>query len=373
VDLAGFCPRIWIYGIPELVLIPKTISSRRQSTQPGRWAALHKSFQDKEYFIMRMNVIICLVIFVFVFTGCQSNNPTVTSGQQAPNGEIEDIHVVNTESVESRVDTETFGLPNCGGTGEIHQTLGTHASIFKSVTVGVKATIKGGGEVEIPETVKLKLEIAVEASYQETYETASSRLDTIDMPAAAGTHVVYEIGWYEQTYSSIVKYASDGQIYEAPYIYKLRVPKIDSSSNLECVDNNPGNNNLGNSESQESIPSTPLSSSSAGYCYGGCWQYDENAKTMTWTGSGDGAEDIWQGDEIALKRIRDGWTAIFSTNVPGEIESCVLNVDGQDVINSCDGMKNTYKVTAGSFQVMSANTTIGGFRWKPANGYGYRK
>jgi hypothetical protein len=38
VDLSGFCPRIWIIGIPKLVLIPKWYSSRRQATQPGRWA-----------------------------------------------------------------------------------------------------------------------------------------------------------------------------------------------------------------------------------------------------------------------------------------------------------------------------------------------
>jgi hypothetical protein len=115
-------------------------------------------------------------------------------------------------------------------------------------------------------------------------------------------------------------------------------------------------------------------SSLASYCYGTCWQYDENSRTMTWTGPLDGTEDIWQGDEISLSRIRNGWTAIFGpVSVPGEIEACVLTLDGQIVVNSCDGVQHPYPVDANkSYQVTSAHSEVGGFRWKPAKGYGYR-
>ncbi|GEM_PF-1403082 len=172
-----------------------------------------------------------LVLALFI-TSCQ---PTVPSAGIPQNDGIADVRVNTAPPTETKINTEEFPLPNCGGTGEIRQTLGTTASVFKSITIGAKATARGGGEaIVISEPVILKLEIEVEVAYQKTYESASSRLDSIDMPAAAGSHVVYEIGWYEQTFESIVEYSSDGQVYEAPYVYKLRIPKIENSYQVSC-------------------------------------------------------------------------------------------------------------------------------------------
>ncbi len=118
-----------------------------------------------------------------------------------------------------------------------------------------------------------------------------------------------------------------------------------------------------------SVSTQPQSSD---YCYGKCWQYDDHSHTMTWTGPMDGREDVWQGDEVALARIRSGWTAIFGPmSVPGEIEACVLTLNGQIVKDACDGV--TYQVPAGQvYQATSAHPQVGGFRWRPAPGYGYR-
>jgi len=188
---------------------------------------------------------------------CQSGAiPT----QVAQSNGIQDVRVNTAAPTESQISSEEFPLPNCGGTGEIHQTLGAHASVFKSVTIGAKATVKGGGEVAIPETAKLKLEIKVEAAYQKTYESASSRLDTIDMPAAAGTHVVYVIGWYEQNYESIVEYSSDGNVYEAPYTYKLRIPKIQSSYQPACDGSTANNNGQTNNVTPQPTPPPSIGS-----------------------------------------------------------------------------------------------------------------
>jgi hypothetical protein len=204
-----------------------------------------------------------LIALTLLFTACQ---PTSAPTQAAQSGSIANVHVVTAEPTETCVDSETFPLPNCGGTSELHQTLGSNASIFKSVTVGTKATAEGAGEVAIPETAKLQLKLAVEAAYQETYETANSRLDTIDMRAAAGTHVVYDIGWYEQTFSSIVEYSENNQVFKAPYTYKLRIPKIDNSYQNSCDGGSAGNNGQPNTQpapqstSVQSPTSVPLSS-----------------------------------------------------------------------------------------------------------------
>lgn len=115
---------------------------------------------------------------------------------------------------------------------------------------------------------------------------------------------------------------------------------------------------------------TPLASEK---CWGRCWQYDENNRTMIWTGPTNGAEDVWQGDDASLSRVRDGWKVIFGPmSVPGEIEACVLILNGKVVKDSCDGV--LYQVPEGQrFEVISAHPKMGGFRWKPLPGYGYRR
>jgi hypothetical protein len=191
----------------------------------------------------RLHVILAVIISAIILISCQ---PNVVSTPSGGNGDIQDIHVQVSEPTKTTSKVEQFPLPNCGGSDKLAQSLGTFASVSKSATVGAKATVTGGGEVAVPETAKLKLEIQVELAYQQTFESANSRLDTIEMSAAEGTHVVYTIIWEEQTFNSIVQYSSDGKVYEVPYTYQLSVPKIDKSYNVACDGNNGGNNGIGN-------------------------------------------------------------------------------------------------------------------------------
>lgn len=118
-----------------------------------------------------------------------------------------------------------------------------------------------------------------------------------------------------------------------------------------------------------SAPVQPQSTSLT-LCYGHCWQFDDSNRTMTWTRLADGTEDVWQpaGDE--LENIRNGYTAVFTTTVPGEIFACILTINGEAVKSSCDGV--LYQVPPGTYQVTSASSSIGGFRWCPLVGYGWR-
>jgi hypothetical protein len=106
-------------------------------------------------------------------------------------------------------------------------------------------------------------------------------------------------------------------------------------------------------------------------CYGQCWQYNDNTRTMTWTGLTDGTEDIWQPPGDPLQKLRIGYSVILSTTVPGEIFACVLTINGKVVKNSCDGV--LYQVPPGTYQITSSNNNVGGFRWCPLVGYGWRK
>lgn len=125
-----------------------------------------------------------------------------------------------------------------------------------------------------------------------------------------------------------------------------------------------------------SVPSTlqviqtaPQSRQSNTYCYGWCWQYDHGARTMTWMGATDGREDIWQPPGEPLQRVREGYSVLFATSVPGEIYACVLVVNDKLVKNLCDGI--LYQIQPGTYKVTSSGR-VGGFRWCPLEGYGWR-
>lgn len=230
------------------------------------------------------------LLFAVILSACQPVAPTSSPEQ---NNTVENVHVIVTEPTESLIDTEDFPLPNCGGTSELRQTLGTQASVTKSVTIGGKATLKGGAEADIPELAKLELAIEVEGTYQKTYESANSRLDTIGMQAEKGTHVVYVIGWYEQTYSSMIEYSSNGQVYEAPYTYKLRIPKIESSNNIACTYTQSADSNFtgtweGVDPSDNSI--TTITFTQTGNVLSGTYNdsYSGNNNPPGWHGNGSG-------------------------------------------------------------------------------------
>lgn len=119
---------------------------------------------------------------------------------------------------------------------------------------------------------------------------------------------------------------------------------------------------------QPQATTAPNNSLSLPPCLGNCWKYDDNARTMIWTGVNDGTEDIWQGTNEALQKIRSGYTATITTSVAGEIFACVLAINGQSVMSSC----GLYQLSAGTYQITSANNSVGGFRWCPSVGIGWR-
>lgn len=170
---------------------------------------------------------------------CLLANSCGIQGGKGNSQEISDIQVSKTDQYGSLPAlTEEFPLPNCGGSSELAQTLGTQASIKKTVAVGGTATIRGGGEVPISSVIKGKLEAEISIAYNETFQNENSRLDSIQLKAASATHVIYVIQWVDQKYSSTVSYLLEGDTYDADYVYTLRVPKISNSYSIECPSSN---------------------------------------------------------------------------------------------------------------------------------------
>lgn len=256
----------------------------------------------------QLRTIIAIVISAVILISCQ---PNTVSTPSVENGNIQDIRVQIVEPVRTTSEVEQFSLPNCGGTDKLTQSLGTFASVSKSATVGTKAFVTGGGEVAVPETVKLKLEIQVGRAYQQTFESANSRLDTIVMSAAAGTHVVYTIVWEKQTFNSIVQYSSDSKVYEVPYTYVLSVPKIDKSYNVICDGSNAGNNQPPDTQptiaqvatqSGNLIHNEPVSPEALARIVGGDAAYWKQAGPVVWVYSNKGHNTLMRhpGDNMIL-------------------------------------------------------------------------
>lgn len=185
--------------------------------------------------LLRFSKVSVLLFFlVSVVASCQRQGPVAISSG-AP-GDIENIRVERAQPETISVGDEDFPLPNCGGTGKLTQTLGSQMGAEKQVSLDTTASALIGSEGTIPilQPVRLKLELEVESTYRQAYETAVSRLDSIGMEAAPGTHVIYVIDWEEQRYESSVLFDMEGNTYSVPYHYALRVPKIKDSYNRDC-------------------------------------------------------------------------------------------------------------------------------------------
>lgn len=180
------------------------------------------------------------IFTLIVLSSCQPSSssadvPTAIS-ETSGNDQISNIQVKTVTSQKYPGNTEEFPLPNCGGTGKLTQSLGTQASVSKTVEIGTAVEVSGGGAVAISEIASVSLEMAIEAAYQQEYETANSRLDTIGMEAAPRTHVVYTVEWEKQEFSSIVTFEYDRELLQSPYTFVMNVPKISGSREEKCPD-----------------------------------------------------------------------------------------------------------------------------------------
>lgn len=181
-----------------------------------------------------------LILAIFVLatvSSCQSVQSSANN--QSPSlsiddNEVQNIQVTKTSPQRTIASNEDFPLPNCGGTEKLKQTLGTQVSVSKSIQMGATISLSGGGEVGVSATAKLTIEAAIEAAYKQEYETANSRLDTIEMGAAPKTHVVYTIEWERQEFSSIVTYELNREMVQTPYTFIMNVPKISGSREESC-------------------------------------------------------------------------------------------------------------------------------------------
>jgi hypothetical protein len=182
----------------------------------------------------KLGCVLVSVLTLLTVIACRRPTQAPATSTSTPAATISDIHVEPAEAERTSGRSEEFPLPNCGGTGNLKQSLTRQFEVRRSSTIENRASTTGGVEVEIPTAVKATLEAQLEQAYQQTYQSVSSSLYGIEMLAAPGTHVVYVIQWEEQKFVADVSYTMEGEIYRAPYTYKLTSPKISGSYQVKC-------------------------------------------------------------------------------------------------------------------------------------------
>jgi len=120
----------------------------------------------------RLATKVLWVLIFFIAAACNSGI-----------NEVSGIQVSKPDQANTILGTiEDFPLPNCGGNRELAQTLGTQASVKKTVTISATATVQGNLEkIFLSAETKAKLEAVISAAYSDTLQSESSRLDNIEL------------------------------------------------------------------------------------------------------------------------------------------------------------------------------------------------
>ncbi len=110
-------------------------------------------------------------------------------------------------------------------------------------------------------------------------------------------------------------------------------------------------------DNAETSPSIGILNSCSGNDWENCWLIDDQNYTMTWNGMQDSYADIGQGGEM-LRKIREGYTAIFTIEDDMKINICTGRINGTYVKGDCPIIID---LKPGAYQVVSSGES-GGFR-----------
>lgn len=295
-----------------------------------------------------MRSIFSLFILSVALLGC-SNAPSPEPISQVNVG----TQVVLQSETNNHEVIQEFDIDNCDGKADATRIERRSSSIDVTISTELAARIGASAQV---------ISADVQAAVGTELSIGGERETSIELKAPPNTHMFFQLAWVGKSRIGVVQNVSGSNIPVAFQSFSPDNVRIKSQYDIGCR-NTPVPTIKSESETAiaQQVPLTGDSVTS--FCHGNCWQYDDTAKTMTWIKPADGTEDVWQPPGEALQKIREGYTAIFSTSVPGEIFACILNINGQVAKSDCDGV--LYQIPPGSYQIISANRDIGGFRWCP--------
>ncbi len=285
-----------------------------------------------------------LVMILILISGCATGSGATIASNSSP-------QVIVQGNNSNKEEVQTIELDNCNGKGATTRTEQRSQSV--DVTVSAELAAKLGVSADV-----ISAEVQAAVGVSESHNAQSST--SIQLVAPPQTHMIFQLTWTGNEQIGIVQNLRASSI---PIAFRSFTPtdvRFKSQSDIGC----PGSGaNVPQPIITLQIPqSDGTIQPVADYCYGKCWEYDNNARTMTWTGTKDGVEDIWQADGEPLEKIRAGYTAYFEINFPMKMEICMGSIDGTLVSRQCEFQ--VIDISAGRHTVVSAGPQ-GGFRVRP--------
>jgi hypothetical protein len=163
----------------------------------------------------------------------------------------------NTSITWEPAEPEAVSLDNCNGTSELSRFLSTETLIRKHIFVGTKAHLSKTKEdragffanaktwvvgklsptkveVELSAEERKRLIAEIELAFEAEYEEAKGRIDSVDMSAAPGSHIIYTIEWMDQKQDSKVYLTVKDNIYSVDYSYTITIPNKITSAQEIC-------------------------------------------------------------------------------------------------------------------------------------------
>src|SRR5215211_2230146 len=162
---------------------------------------------------------------VILLAACQANaTPT----------NVTNIKVYTALPARAIIDTEEIRIPNCEGSIDTIQTLGSIKTVEAKSELDTIGTSTEGFEHEIPETLRLQLEIEIANAYQQSYQNAIERIENVSLDAVQGFETVYVIHWERLNHRGRIHYSIGDRVYKVYYLYQLVVPKLLSREKKVC-------------------------------------------------------------------------------------------------------------------------------------------
>jgi len=180
----------------------------------------------------RIGIILLVILSAVILPSCANPpSPTPTPPQSQ---EIDSVQVSLTQPVLSSSGIEKVDLDNCSGSAELTQTISSESSVSKRVSITDVYSLSGEIKVSVPLVIEGKLTAEIEKAYQQEFENEVKKSFQVKMSAAPETHIVYEVNWVDQVYSSELTFNLNGDPHRATYQYVVTTPKPDKNYRIQC-------------------------------------------------------------------------------------------------------------------------------------------
>jgi hypothetical protein len=307
---------------------------------------------------MSKKVFLISLLILFA-VGCGGSSGSGGS-EEVAQGLLPQVFVFPGAQEERLISQEVIDLPNCTGNAESSQEVTRAHTVLYTLELGREITVSADGRAGIPGLGEVGVGMAVATEYRVGYGRSETVSRAQTVRAAAESHIQHTIQQFEIWETGELLIVAGDKNQRIPYSFRRDFSiKAVAPANIGCPGGVVSQPPPQPDPTVPQVISPPRDEGAACFRsdWESCWSYDDTTKTMTWIGPTRDSFDIGQ-KGVALEKIRAGYTAIFSIQSPGTIDTCVGSINGQQFTGDCPVM---YQLSPGEYRIISPGPS-GGFR-----------